>query len=74
MTDRMAESGKEMTDITPEQRTIEQRAWQIIHEFGPRWWNEYFTRYPNSKVTERTKREEMAHYCVVAALGGDPHV
>jgi hypothetical protein len=55
------------------QRTIEQRAWQIVHEFAPRWQLEYFARYPNSLVTEKVKREEMAHYWVVAALGGDPH-
>ncbi len=54
--------------------TIEQHAWQIIHEYGPRWWNEYHERYPNSTASEKTKREKMAHYCVVAAFRGAPNV
>ncbi len=49
-------------------RTIEQRAWSIVHEAGPAWWNWYCTRYPNSKSSKKQLRDEMAHACVVAAL------
>ena len=43
-------------------------AWRIVHEHGPAWRNDYFRKYPNSKASEATKADEMAHYCVVAAL------
>lgn len=47
---------------------LEQRAWQIVHEYGPAWANDYWRRYPNSKASEIDLRDQMAHYCVVAAL------
>ena len=46
----------------------EAHAWRIVYEAGPRWHNEYIRRFPNSKAPEQTKREEMAHYCVMDAL------
>ena len=54
--------------------TVEQRAWQIVQEYGLRWVNEYVRKYPNSTKSNPERAKLMAHYCVVAALGGDPHV
>lgn len=58
----------------PESTTVEQRAWQVVHEYGPRWHNEYSRKYPSSTLSAPERARLMAHYCVVAALGGDPHV
>ena len=43
-------------------------AWRIVHERAPEWRNYYFLRYPYSKASEATRADEMAHYCVMAAL------
>jgi hypothetical protein len=47
---------------------LAEHGWRIVHEHGPEWWNDYRRRFPNSKVGERSLREEMAHHCVVATL------
>lgn len=54
--------------VLKEDGTTEQLAHRIVHEYGPRWANEYTRRYPNSKHSEKTKRELMAHYCVSAMI------
>lgn len=58
--------------MTPEQPSDEARraaeAWRIVHEYGPRWHNEYWGKFPNSKASVQRLRDECAHYCVVASL------
>jgi len=54
--------------------TVEQQAWQIVNEYAPRWIYEYVSRYPGSTESDQQRAKRMAHYCVVAALGGEPHV
>lgn len=56
------------TQVLGEEGTTEQLAHRIVHEYGPRWWNAYHQRYPNSAVSDGSKREAMAHYCVAAVI------
>lgn len=57
-------------------QTIDQRAWEIVHNHAPDWLNEYSRKFPKTQVPEIVKRDECAHYCVVKALeeteGGTP--
>lgn len=50
------------------EKEIEAEAWRIVHEYAPRWWNEYFRLYPKSTVSDKRLRELCAHACVTALL------